>query len=167
MGLLSPTLTPAWRRFRVYAQGTTGLRVGQQIKVRGDVPKAHWLRSVAEEMETPFDDTVDLDTVFAVDIEAEKRDLAAAAEAERPPAPPRMLTKEQRWKKLPWTREADLFEIAVREQGFPRPLELTKEWFPIRTGQYCWNEQFIDRWLEQKRRDRDQLNIFLGEAAKG
>lgn len=152
---------PSLKHHVVFRKCGTGLEPGQSVRVLSPLPASHWLRDVARESPDPFPAGVE---IFAVDPEQEALDVAAIAEAQRAPAPIRMLTKEQLWKKCPWTRDAHLFEVATVEHGFPRAIPLTSDQvFARPTGNYCWNEQFIDRWLEQKRKDRDLYDIFLGE----
>jgi hypothetical protein len=154
-------MAPALEECFVIEQGIPGgYAAGTQLRVRGyngghELPETcNFLRDNARRCQPP----PNFAELRLVDVTAAR---AEAQAANQPPQQDRQLDSKALWKKCPFTKDADLFQLAVTQFAFPKPLEL-RHWFN-RSGnvEFAWREAAVDRWIADMRARRDQLDRFL------
>jgi len=157
MALMTASATKD-KHFVVYRKGSSGLDPGRHVRVRGTVVP-DWLKAIATETREPFPD--DPDAIHLVDGEQEIADERRLAEQAAAQSSDRLLTKEELWRKLPWTRDAHLYQLAVTQYEFPAAfIRCLGHSFTAVSNH--WSESAIDRWLAAQRAKLEQLRVFVG-----
>jgi hypothetical protein len=129
------------------------------VRVIGEAPE--WLKGIATETRDPFPG--DPEMLFSVGAQEEVDARAIAASQAAAITPDRRLTSEQLWRKLPWTKNQELFQLANSQYGFPKPVEQTDSGnllSQVIVG-YTWSERAVDVWLETMRTTAKEIGLLI------
>jgi hypothetical protein len=130
---------------------------GKSIALIGTPPE--WLAKFGKPSDEPF--PADPDMVFSVNTIQEAIDARmVAATAAAAIAPDVMLTSEQLQRKIPALKNAEHYNLARTQYGFPSPRKQTAGW-GLRELADVWSEAAVDQWLADMKTKATQIALFL------